>query len=237
MNGATDLEVRPHPAKFNAALLAELARLIWLEAHRLRRARRPVRVLDPFGGTGRLQWCAGGPVHVVAGDLELEWLTQAPGDTVRADACRLPFGDDTFDVVATSPTYGNRMADRYDGRDGSRRHTYRIDLDRMPTAGSSAVMQWGDEYRQLHAQAWAEAARIIRPGGLLIVNVKDHKRRGEWQQVPAWHADAMSSAGFDLEAELDVAVDGLRDGTNHDDRAEHEQLLVGRLTATKECSQ
>lgn len=224
-----DLEVRPHPAKFNAAILAELSRLIWLEAHRLRRARRPVRVLDPFGGTGRLQWCAGGPVHVVAGDLEAEWLAQAPGDAVRADACRLPFADDTFDVVATSPTYGNRMADRYDGRDGSRRHTYRIDLGRMPTDGSSAVMQWGDEYRQLHELAWLEAARIIRPGGLLVVNIKDHKRRGEWQGVPAWHVAAMQAVGFELEADIAVDADGLRHGANGNDRAEHEQLLVGRL--------
>lgn len=228
MTAAADLEVRPHPAKFNAALLAELARLIWLEAHRLRRARRPVRVLDPFGGTGRLQWCAGGPVHVVAGDLEAEWLGQAPGDTVRADACRAPFADGTFDVIATSPTYGNRMADTYDGRDGSRRHTYRIDLGRMPTGGSSAVLQWGDDYRDLHRAAWLEALRLLRPGGLLIVNVKDHRRRGEWQQVPQWHAAVLAELGFTVELELPVAADGLRDGANGNDRADHELIITAR---------
>lgn len=229
---AVDLEVRPHPAKYNAALLAELSRLIWLEAHRLRRARRPVRVLDPFAGTGRLQWVAGGPVHVVAVDLELEWVSQASGDAVRSDATRLPFADDTFDVIATSPTYGNRMADRYDGRDGSRRHTYRIDLGRMPTDGSSAVMQWGDEYRELHRAAWLEAARLLRPGGLLVVNVKDHSRRGEWQGVPAWHASAVVDAGLELEDDLAVAVDGLRHGANANNRADSEQLLVARKGTT-----
>lgn len=230
MSGAVDLEVRPHPAKFNAALLAELARILWLEAHRHRRRRTPLRVLDPFAGTGRLQWCAGGPVHVVATDLEPEWLTQAPGDTACADALRLPFADDTFDVVATSPTYGNRMADTYDGRDGSRRHTYRIDLGRMPTDGSTAVLQWGDRYRELHLAAWLEVARVLRPGGLLVVNVKDHQRRGDWQGVPAWHVDAMRRCGFDVEQLLDIAVDGLRHGDNHDARAASELIAVGRRT-------
>jgi hypothetical protein len=39
--------------------------------------------------------------------------------------------------------YENRFADTYDGRDGSKRYTYRIALGRMPTEGSAAVFQWG----------------------------------------------------------------------------------------------
>jgi SAM-dependent methyltransferase len=224
-------ETRDHPAKFNAAILAELSRLIWLEAHRLRRSRRDVIVLDPFAGTGRLQWVARGPVRVLCSDLEPEWISQAPDGGFRADATALPLPDGCVDVIATSCTYANRMADLYDGRDGSRRHTYRIDLGRLPSPGSSCGMQWGTEYRRLHEAAWVEAWRVLHPGGLLAVNIKDHQRGGVWQQVPEWHAGVIERIGFDVEGVIPVEADGLRHGSNWDDRAEHELIIAARRTA------
>lgn len=230
-------EARPHPAKFNAAILAELARLIWLEAHRLRRARRDVIVLDPFAGTGRLQWVARGPVKVLCSDLEPEWAGQAVDGGIRSDATDLPLPDESVDVIATSPTYGNRMADLYDGRDGSRRHTYRIDLGRLPSPGSSSGLQWGPEYRALHAAAWAEAFRVLRPGSLIALNVKDHPRDGSWQEVPQWHAAELARQGFDGLAPILVDADGLRHGANWEDRAEHEQILLGRKPSISDAAE
>lgn len=44
--------------------------------------------------------------------------------------------------------------------------------------------------------AWAEAYRVLRPGGLLILNLKDHIRRGEVQRVTFWHISAAQELGF-----------------------------------------
>ena len=55
------------------------------------------------------------------------------------------FSDATFDMVVTSPTYGNRMADHHNAKDGRRRITYTHNLGRTLTPGNSGAMQWGED--------------------------------------------------------------------------------------------
>ena len=111
------------------------------------------------------------------------------------------FGDATFDAICTSPTYGNRMADHHNARDASPRHTYRHVLGRPLTRGNSGALQWGDgiageEYRALHVAVWTECRRVLKPGGIFVLNVKDHIRGGVLQEVTKWHSVALLMLGF-----------------------------------------
>lgn len=87
-------------------------------------------------------------------------------------------------------------------------------------------------YRALHRRAWTEAHRVLRPGGLMMANIKDHVRDGAVQRVSDWHETCLTEVGF---AVLDVArlpAPGIRHGQNHQARVEEERIIVGRKGTT-----
>lgn len=215
--GGDPLEVRPppHPATYPAAVLDVIDRLLG----------PAVRVLDPFAGVGGIHALRDRGRETWGVELEPEWAAASPW-TIPGDARALPFGPATFDAVATSPAYGNRLADTYDGRDGSRRYTYRLALGRPLTVGNSGGLQWGPEYRALHRDAWAEAARVLTPAGRLVLNIKDHVRRGRRQYVTEWHLDALAALGFRLAETVEVPTRGIRHGRNHAARVEFETVAL-----------
>lgn len=220
-----------HPARFSENVLDAMADLIaeftdvWHELH----------VLDPFAGTGRVhqleaqyEWPDGMKTYGV--ELEPEWAAMHDRTTV-GDATRLPSRwTGKFDVVATSPCYGNRMADCHDARDDSKRRTYRHDLGRMPTPGSAATMQWGDDYRELHERAWRQVHRVLRPDGLFLLNVKDHVRKGARQNVSRWHRTTVLKLGFELIKTRRVNTPSMRYGENYEARIPFETIYAFRRT-------
>jgi SAM-dependent methyltransferase len=230
-----------HPAKFSAPIIAAAKDEMssWLATL----DRSPVRVLDPFAGVGRCHLLADLPgVDTVGVELEPEWAT-AHSRTIVGSALALPFDDDTFDALFTSPCYGNRMADHHDAKDPcrccdgggcgacdnsglSKRHTYRHALGRQLTAGSAAAMQWGTEYRVFHELAWREALRVLRPGALLLVNVSNHIRSGVEQPVVEWHLTEFLRLGCRLRAAHRIETRRNRQGANRDARVDGELLLV-----------
>lgn len=240
-----------------------------------------LHVLDPFAGVGGIHDLADDRWNTYGVELEPEWAHQHPRTRV-GDATALEWGDDSVDVVATSPCYGNRMADTYDGRgrcraegcedgvierlatpeevddgrefgiafddcercqgtgrDQSARMTYRIKLGRMPSSGSSAVMQWGDAYREFHGRAWAEALRVLRPRGLAVINISNHMRtvgsgkdrRKVEMRVVEWHLDWWIHHGFTVETIDRVGTRRYGFGANRDSRVDAERLLVLRAPA------
>lgn len=220
-----EVEVRPrvskpdvgggvsHPARFSLGLLPVFAAAVPV-------AQYP-RVLDPFAGTGRIHELANRTVGL---ELESEWAGLHP-DTLRGDALHLPFRENCFDAIVTSPTYGNRLADRHDAKDGSLRRSYTHDLGRKLTAGNSGGMQWGQGYRDFHTQAWEQAWHVLRPGGRLVLNVKDHDRRFTRQHVAAWHVSTLWTLGFELVWFDQLDAGGLHQGENAEDRYP-EQIFV-----------
>ena len=208
-----------HPAKFSSPLLPVIAR--YLYGYPL--------VLDPMAGVGTLARYMEAEGHgnmVVSNELELEWYEQCPHPRTFRDARDLPCADGVFNAIATSPTYGNRMADHHEAKDASRRNTYRHTLGRPLTPGNTGAMQWGQEYRDTHEAIIAECVRVLRPGGRVVWNVKDHIRKGEVVRVTDWHWDTLRDAGLTFIDIHNVECPGNRFGRNGQARFGFETVLV-----------
>jgi tRNA G10 N-methylase Trm11 len=144
---------------------------------------------------------------------------------VISDAQALPFRDDSFEAIATSPTYGNRMADHHNARDGSHRITYRHLLGRPLHPENTGELQWGAKYQEKHLAIWQECRRVLAPGGIFLLNISDHVRAGKVVPVVDWHIAAMRSVGFRLPRRWAVETLRLRYGANSDQRVTHEYVL------------
>lgn len=256
----------PHPAKFSAPVLELIAGILderdpQRGTPQLRRGSRGAPVLlDPFAGVGKiheltkaLPW-----LTTIGVELEPEWARQHDR-TYVGDATKLLIESDSVDVVATSPCYGNRMADTYDGkglcracagvgrslsgpeptpvevtcprckgtgRDVSSRMTYRTALGRMPSTGSSSTLQWGEAYKDLHRKAIGEMRRVVRPGGIVMVNMSNHIRRGVEQDVVGWWEQALTAEGFEHRQTCVVSTRRYRHGQNHEARINGERLII-----------
>lgn len=229
---------RPHPAKFSPAIMEAIVNVCadYLDTDRAN------KILDPFAGVGSIHALRmfGKPdvpmlFETWGVEIEPEWADQSPF-TICGDSRNLHALESLgpWDAIITSPAYANRMADSYDGRDGSRRHTYRIDLGRELSESNAAGMGWtgsgGDDYRALHSEVWAQAHRILRPGGFFVVNIKNHIRkvsgRSTEQLVAEWHAQSLLNLGMYLREVRRVDTPGMRHGENGQARVDGELLMI-----------
>ena len=113
--------------------------------------------------------------------------------------------------------------------DKSRRNTYTHTLGRKLHEKNTGAMQWGDDYRTFHKKAWGIATMLVRPGGLFVLNCKDHIRAGEVQRVTDWHTNCLMSLGWELIAHEKIKSPGMRDGANADVRIDYEWIKVFEL--------
>lgn len=215
----SDIDVTPHPAKFNEDILLALYEVLFEHA--------PAGwVVDPFGGVGTIHELPFNTFHI---ELEPEWEAQAAqrGPGVCMDFFEW-WPDTDIDAFVTSPTYGNRMADNHTPKpeDKSRRITYRHSLGRELDPMNSGGMQWGDDYREFHADAWRQCYDIVVPGGLLVLNLKDHIRAGKKMPVVAWHRAICTRIGWRFVKEVKIPAKGMGFGANGQVRVDHEVVVV-----------
>lgn len=215
-----------HPAKFSVNVLKAMT-VALMDFADLARGAPFERILDPFAGTGLVHRF--GPMfgETVGVELEPEWAAHHPR-TIVGDAQTLPFPDDSFDCMITSPCYGNRMADHHEAKDASKRNTYRHTLGRELSPGSTATVQWGSLYREIHFNAWWEAQRVLTPDALVLLNVSNHIRGGVEQMVAEWHLTEWLDDGFKLVSAVPVPTSRNRNGANAHLRVDHEWLFVLR---------
>lgn len=206
-----------HPAKYNDNFIPIFAAYVEPGSS----------VLDPFGGTGKIfnlrEYCPDVDIYCV--EIEKEWADLHP-ETIHGDFFKVDLPTSFFDTIITSPTYGNRMADHHNARDGSKRNTYRHSLNRPLDDNNSGKMQWGREYRRFHLDAWCRAFELLRPGGLLIVNVKDHIRKGKQIPVSRFMCLAAYVSGFRWVEGVVIESPGIREGANRNLRVDHENIYV-----------
>ena len=242
----------PHPATYTDALLPIFAELL-LKSHGSSTPNTvgvrgasvavgpgPAKILDPFAGTGKIArlraWLP--QAEFYGYEIEAEWAEEARAAScacTTGDSRHMHYPDAMFDAICTSPTYGNRMADHHTARDASPRHTYRHTLGRPLSSGNSGALQWGngiagrsgagDEYRAFHLEAWTECQRVLQPGGIFVLNIKDHIRKGELQPVTNWHAVTLLMLGFVCTRRVHVPCPGQRHGANGHLRVEYESVL------------
>lgn len=108
----------------------------------------------------------------------------------------------------------------------SKRNTYKHTLGRDPSPGSSTTLQWGDRYRDFHERAWREAARVLKPGGLVVLNASNHIRAGKEKHVAEWHLNCWLMLGARVHHIRRVPTPRLGFGQNGDARVDGELVIV-----------
>ncbi len=217
-----------HPAKFTDAILDAAVEMLDARVD----VPRGATMLDPFAGIGKgVDFMRARGYEAIGVDLEPAdaWGDEASSHVGLGNALDLDFDDASFDVVFTSPTYGNRFADR-DMRP-SVAGTYAKGLGRFASEGSSCHLQWGEGYREFHRAAWAEVRRVLRPGGVFLLNISDHYRDNRPVGVSAWHLKTLCALGFEWVDARPIPTPRLGRGANSKNRCEVEWLHLGHLVA------
>ena len=184
-----------------------------------------IHVFDPFAGTGKIfELNKMNPyIQIEAIEIEPEFIIDKRVKV--GNALNNGFPDGKFDAIVTSPTYVNRMADSFEAKDSSHRMTYRHRLGRKLHPQNSGQLQWGEEYRDFHEKAWQETRRVLRSGGLFVLNVKDHIRSGKVQEVSNWHRKKLGEWLYP-DADICVPVKGNGFGQNGKVRVNYEHIYV-----------
>ncbi len=220
-------EIKTHPAKFTGEQLFHIYDHLPDSTDS-----STCSVFDPFAGVGTVSALNEHDrrVKVTGMEIEPEWADQSPIVETGDSLTYMALTRKRYDAVVTSPAYGNRMADSYDGRDGSKRNTYRISLGRKLDDQNGARLHFTsmkmDGYKDFHREAIDGMVRVTRKGGRVIVVVKNFIANGKVMDVVGWWRDELRDAGLTEIAWIPIEAGGLGYGANRDERVKYEYVLV-----------
>jgi tRNA G10 N-methylase Trm11 len=210
-----------HPAVFSKEVISSLL------IHSQKRLDKASLVLDPFAGTGGIHSLCP-PYKTIGVEIEKEWADQHERN-ICADSTKLTkiFKDQKFDAIITSPPYGNRMSDQYQGdAKNSKRYTYRISLGRDLADTNTAKFNWGNKYKLLHQQIWNECYKVLNEDGYLFLNISNHIRAGKEESVVEWHVSTLIDIGFYIDEIVSIDTKRIKHGSNSALRADSEKLAI-----------
>ena len=211
---------RKHPATYSEGMMFEAVK--WLT--------KADKVLDPFAGAGGIYDLLGWlpDIEIEAIDIEAnDGWTDMDKRVKHGNASSLRWDDAYFDAVVTSPTYGNGMNEGRLAYDAVGRDDYASRLGRELSPSNTGSFRWTNEtYRELHEQAWQECKRVLKPGGKLLMFIRDHLSQQKPQPVTGWHVNALLSIGFDLVTVWAIATPGLRRGQGTENAAGTGEVMV-----------
>ena len=213
-----------HPATYSKPILGVLSEIV----REAQEQKGDIVVLDPFAGTGKIHQLAGHGITTRGIEIEPEWAAMHP-DTEVGNALALPYGPGSVDLVVTSPTYGNRLADHHNAQDGSVRRSYTHDLGRQLHPDNSGQLHFGkknERYEEFHRRAWGEVYRVLKSDGWFVLNISDFISRGKVQNVVRWHLDHLVWNGWVVRQDHRVETQRLRMGANNKARVDHERVIV-----------
>ena len=100
------------------------------------------------------------------------------------------------------------------------------DRSRKLHGDNAGVLPWGPRYTEFHRDAWTELGRVVRSGGIFVLNVSDHIRGGEVMPVSAWHRGWLEQNGWRFVDEVRVPTPRMRRGSNSNARVDHENVYA-----------
>lgn len=215
-----------HPAKYTDSFIPIFAKLL-MDCK---------TVLDPFGGTGKLNKIKafGFRGEIICNEIEPDFAKLEDKDCICfvdkwniGDAEKMDFlNDESVDAICTSPTYGNRMADHFKTTSNRKYMTYTHCIGHDLNEGNTGKMQFGNAYMDKHMRIYKECNRVLKKGGKFICNVSNFIRGGVEVDVVSFHKKALENNGFCFVKTLSVPTRRMGFGQNREQRVQHEKIMV-----------
>lgn len=228
-----------HPAKYSEAILTHLKSIVYEYWRNHTREYDIIQILDPFAGTGRIHELATPSMYETFGvEIEKPWADLHP-QTWHGDATFMHWlATGRFDMIVTSPTYGNRFSDKHTPSDKEAkkwiRRSYSYDIRAMTgdpnynlhSNNTGALRFSSRTYEILHEKSYDECLRVLTHDGWFVLNVSDFIKDHKVQPVAAWHRDLLIDRGLRVIREIDVETPRMRMGRNEKARVAYEKIYV-----------